>query len=75
MVRRKLYEDIKDKESENKTTIKYSYLLQLQKEDYDVYDFQKMLRYLSNEWKCSMKEVLLIGLKDLYFNEISNEEK
>ena len=46
--------------------IVYEFHLQVKKEDAKHYDFQKMIKYLALEWGCTMREAILMSLKDSF---------
>ena len=68
MTKRSLYNEIEKKEPKSKRKVLYRFGLELYEKDYEHYDFQKMLKWLSLEWGCSMKDVVLISLKDAFNN-------
>ena len=73
MPRRNLYDEVIKKKSPETKKVKYAYILKLYEEDFEHYDFKKMLRYLSLEWDCSIKEVILLSLKDAYLDNVKSK--
>ena len=63
MPKRTLYEQKKTRSEDN---IVYEFHLKIKKEDAEHYDFRKMIRFLALEWDCTMREAILISLKDSF---------
>ena len=64
MPKRTLYEDKKVKNGAKPKKPIYRFMLELFESDFREYDFKKMIKFLAMEWGVSMKDAILISVKD-----------
>lgn len=73
MPKRTLYNDIKVKSKAKSKKPLYRFELQLFESDFREYDFKKMIKFLAMEWGVSMKDAILISVKDAFLTLTKKE--
>ena len=73
MPKRSLYDDIKVKNKPKSKKPVYRFELQLFESDFREYDFKKMIKFLAMEWGVTMKDAILLSVKDAFLKLTKNE--